>query len=99
MSYCYYFYACIIFMILIFDYGFHVVVHMIEFQKRGLSHVHILMFLRSKYKISLISDIDKVICVEILKKYEHLRLYEVIKNIMIHRPCDLTNPKSPCMKN
>ena len=42
-------------------YNFHVVVHSIEFQKRRLPYVYILVFLEPKYKISSVGDINEVI--------------------------------------
>lgn len=73
--------------------------HTIEFQKRGLPHVHILVFLKPECKMSLAGDIDKVVCAEIPDKEEQPRLYDAVKNFMIHGPCGQANPRSPCMKN
>ena len=86
-------------MILSLYLNFNTVVCTIEFQKRGLPHVHILVFLRPKFKISSAFEIDKIISTKIPNKDEQTQLYDIVSNFMIHGPCSLTNPKSPCMKN
>src|SRR3990170_450409 len=40
-------------------------VHVIEFQKRGLPHAHILMILASEDKPNLPEDFDQLVCAEI----------------------------------
>ena len=37
----------------------------IEFQKRGLLHVHIMIILRSEYKIRNVDQYDKIVRIEI----------------------------------
>ncbi|KAL4288328.1 hypothetical protein AHAS_Ahas19G0275200 [Arachis hypogaea] len=73
-------------------------VHTIEFQKRGLPHAHILIFLDSLSKFSDPKDIDKVICAEIPNQFEHPELYKAVKKFMLHGPCGSVNIFSPCMK-
>ena len=74
-------------------------VHVIEFQKRGLPHAHILITLDDEYKIRDAEDIDDLICAEIPDQNEDPELYETIKATMIHGPCGAINPNSPCMED
>ena len=73
------------------------VMYTIEFQKRGLPHAHIIIFLSPEDKIHTFEDVDKIISVEIPDQDEDPILYEMVKNFMVHGPCGATNPKSPCM--
>ncbi|XP_072066303.1 uncharacterized protein [Arachis hypogaea] len=73
-------------------------VHTIEFQKRGLPHAHILIFLDSLSKFPDPKDIDKVICAEIPNQFKHPDLYKAVKKFMLHGPCGSANIFSPYMK-
>ena len=42
--------------------------HVIEFQKKGLPHAHILMVLASKDKPKIPEDFDQLVCAEIPDK-------------------------------
>ncbi len=73
-------------------------IHVIEFQKRGLPHCHMLIWIDEPDIPTTSADIDRTIHAEIPNKETHPRLYEIIMSNMIHGPCgkDL-NDKSPCM--
>ena len=66
----------------------------IEWQKRGLPHAHILIWLKEKIRST---DIDKIISAELPNPEEDPLLLEVITKNMIHGPCGNFNKKSPCM--
>ena len=63
-------------------------VSVIEFQKRGLVHAHIILFLHEEAKRSLENpeQVDKVISAEIPRQDDPILRQAVIKHL-IHRPC------------
>jgi len=67
----------------------------IEWQKRGLPHAHILLWLREKIPPS---NIDSYICAEIPDPHQDPQLYEIVTSHMVHGPCGSLNQSSPCMK-
>ncbi|XP_074283181.1 uncharacterized protein LOC141607727 [Silene latifolia] len=72
-------------------------VYTIKFQKCGLPHAHILLFLHRDDKFPEASDIDRVISAEIPDPNEHAELYNAVAEFMIHGPCGEGFPNSPCM--
>ena len=64
-------------------------VYTIEFQKRGLPHIHILIFLSREAREQLNNPdmIDKVISAEIPDPETHPRLYHLVTTMMVHHPC------------
>ncbi|KAI5404740.1 hypothetical protein KIW84_051774 [Lathyrus oleraceus] len=77
----------------------HAYMYTIEFQKRGLPHAHILIFLHPSNKYPEPSDIDKIISTEVPDSLKQPKLYNLVKTHMVHRSCGLENPKCPCMKD
>ncbi|XP_012850131.1 PREDICTED: uncharacterized protein LOC105969906 [Erythranthe guttata] len=71
----------------------------IEFQKRGLPHAHILLWLDNDAKPKCSADIDRMICSEILDKKTDRKMYNLVEKYMIHGPCGHANLNSPCMKD
>jgi hypothetical protein len=71
-------------------------VYVIEFQKRGLPHIHALFTLAKENKLRTTEDIDK-----------HIRAYmspddsedfrNLITSYMMHGPCGKDNPNQACM--
>ncbi|XP_020102630.1 uncharacterized protein LOC109720149 [Ananas comosus] len=69
----------------------------VEFQKRGLSHVHILVWLDASHKSPSSTEIDSIISAERPDKtIDHVG-YEAVSKFMVHGPCGLANSKAPCM--
>ncbi|KYN19366.1 hypothetical protein ALC57_08303 [Trachymyrmex cornetzi] len=62
-------------------------VYVIEFQKRGLPHVHILVTLKQNYKLTTADIVDKYISAEIPDPQQNSRLHEIVMKHMIHGPC------------
>jgi hypothetical protein len=75
------------------------VLYTVEFQKRGLPHVHILVWLDGNTKDPRPSFIDLLICAEILDKSSDPLGYSLVDEFMVHGPCGHLNPNCPCMKN
>jgi Helitron helicase-like domain at N-terminus len=69
-------------------------VHVIEFQKRGLPHSHILLILHERDKIRATEDYDKFVSAEIPDVSTHPRLFNIVTRTNLHGPC---GPN--CMKN
>ncbi|KAL6576603.1 hypothetical protein OROMI_010879 [Orobanche minor] len=73
------------------------VVYTVEFQKRGLPHAHILLFLAAKDRFPTGVDIDTIISAEILDVNIYPAYYVALGNFMIHGPCGVANKNAPCM--
>lgn len=69
----------------------------IEWQKRGLTHAHILLIMEDQSKPRTSEDIDKVVCCEFPNKETNPKLHSIIVANNIHGPCGDLNPKSQCM--
>ena len=88
-----------------------VVAHMevIEFQKRGLPHCHILLILADHDRLVTKDFVDSVITAELPpsphevddpdQKAARQRLQDIVVKSMLHGPCGPSNPNSPCMEN
>jgi hypothetical protein len=72
-------------------------IYVIEFQKRGLPHVHLLIILANNSKLRLAADVDSLICAEIPDEQADLELYQTVTKTMVHGPCGILNPNSVCM--
>ena len=75
-------------------------IYVIEFQKRGLPHAHILMWLHNEDKLRTADDIDQFICAELPDPLNESALYDIVKSTMIHGPCGIVDgklfDKAPC---
>lgn len=63
-------------------------VHTIEFQKRGLPHIHCLVFLDPQDRIKTAEVIDCLIRADIPDPVEEEALYKIVTMVMLHGPCD-----------
>ncbi|XP_020963983.1 uncharacterized protein LOC110265361 [Arachis ipaensis] len=75
------------------------IVYTVEFQKRGLPHCHILLFVQPAEKPRSSEDIDHHISAEIPDEHTQPKLYSLVQKFMIHGPCGVLNMSSPCMVN
>lgn len=72
-------------------------VYTIEFQKRGLPHAHILLWLKVVKKEVSAATIDEYISAELPDKDVDKEGFELVERHMIHGPCGRMRPTSPCM--
>ena len=72
-------------------------VYTIEFQQRGLPHLHLLLTLDAASKLSTNELIDKAVQAE-LPKREAALLRRTVATCLIHSPCGDVNPAAPCMQ-
>ncbi len=73
-------------------------IYVIEFQKHGLSHAHILIFFAKYYKPHMIEDVDRMINAEISNPETNKLAHETIAKCMMHGPCGVAFPNVPCME-
>ena len=74
-------------------------VYAIEFQKRGLPHMHLLLFLKEPHKLNTPDEINSCIWARWPNPQTQPLLFETVKKCMVHGPCGTANPNSPCMEN
>ena len=78
--------------------------YVIEYQKRGLPHAHILITLSESDRLKDSSDIDKLIsaeaptmCCDPEREVQAVKLCATVLRCMIQGPCGNTKSRSPCM--
>src|SRR5258706_11762544 len=73
-------------------------IYTIEFQKRGLPHMHLLIFLDAAAKPITPAQIDAIVCAELPDPGTEPHLYSIVSKVMIHRPCGVHgNPNAVCI--
>lgn len=72
--------------------------HVVEFQKRGLPHAHNLVILAPEDRILTSERVDDIVCAEIPDNEREPELYELVATHMMHGPCGPVNPKQVCME-
>lgn len=72
-------------------------VYTIEFQKRGLPHMHLLIYLAHDDKIRTLAQVDRIVSAEIPDSEMDPLLHQTVLRCMIHGPCGRRNYKAPCM--
>ncbi len=70
----------------------------IEFQKRGLPHAHILLILNEALKLRTTEDNDSMVSAEIPNLIRHPEVYETVTSCMVHGPCGLDFLNAQCME-
>ena len=62
-------------------------IYVIEFQKRGLPHAHLLLILAHEDKPTYAEEIDSFICAELPEQDIDPLGYATVTRHMIHGPC------------
>lgn len=71
--------------------------YVIEFQKRGLPHAHIVVtFVRGNNLVTP-DDVDGIVSAVIPDRVTQPRLYDLVSQFQVHRPCGRLNPGAVCM--
>nr|CDJ85606.1 uncharacterized protein LOC100902978 [Haemonchus contortus] len=72
-------------------------ISVMEWQKRGLPHCHILLTLAGDDKPRSAAEVDAIVQAVIPDPETEPRLHRIVTTCMMHRPCGPANPSSPCM--
>nr|GEV40442.1 uncharacterized protein [Tanacetum cinerariifolium] len=72
------------------------VVYVIEFQKRGLPHAHILLWLEENYKCKTPNEIDDIILADMPSPIADPDGYKMVTNYMLHGPCGKDARNAAC---
>jgi hypothetical protein len=70
----------------------------IEFQKKGLPHVHILLILDEVSKLRTIKDYNSMVSTKISDPICHPKAYETVISCMVHGPCGQDFLNAQCME-
>ncbi|KAG6430842.1 hypothetical protein SASPL_108915 [Salvia splendens] len=89
---------------LLFPYGEDgytkfIVIYTIEFQKRGLPHANILLFLSNEDKQPHPRSIDEIIFAKIPNPLIDPYYYECVRELMMHGPCGVVRKSSTCKRD
>ena len=71
----------------------------IEFQKRGLPHVHILLTMHPDARLRTLDEIDAAIRADLPRKEQEPLLYDCVTRFMLHKPCGAANPRATCIRD
>jgi hypothetical protein len=73
-------------------------IYVVEFQKCGLPHAHILIFFTEDCKPHTVEDVDRMISAELSDSETNKLAHETVARCMMHGPCGATFPNAPCME-
>ncbi|KAH9536339.1 hypothetical protein CY35_17G102200 [Sphagnum magellanicum] len=73
-------------------------IYVVEFQKRGLPHAHILIFFTEDCKPHTVDDVDCMISAELPHSETSKLAHETVARCTMHGPCGATFPNAPCME-
>jgi hypothetical protein len=68
----------------------------IEYQKRGMPHIHLLVKFVKADRLSTPAHIDAIITAKVPNEFEDAVYYGWVTAEMVHGPCGVYNPSMPC---
>ena len=74
-------------------------VYTIEFQKRGLPHMHLLLSLSPRFRPNSPEQVDNIIRATWPDPEREPYLFNIVKRRMVHGHCGRAKPDAPCMKD
>ncbi len=74
-------------------------IYVIECQKHGLPHAHILIFFVEDYKPHSVEDVDHMISVELSNPETNMLAHETVSRCMMHGPCKVAFLNALCMED
>jgi len=74
-------------------------VYTIEFQKRGLPHMHLLLCLSPRFRPTTAEQVDTIIRATWPDREREPRLFSIVMRCMVHGPCGRWKLNAPCMKD
>ena len=74
-------------------------IHTIEFQKRDLSLIHLLIFLHPQHRIQDSYYINSMISAQLPDSQLQPLLFAKVTKYMLHSLCGVDNPQAKCMVN
>nr|GEU43187.1 helicase [Tanacetum cinerariifolium] len=77
-------------------FHFLTIVYVIKFQKRGLPHAYILLWLEEYYRCNAAIDIDDIILAELPSPTADIAGYKAMSDYMLHGPCGKDNRAVAC---
>ncbi len=73
-------------------------IYVVEFQKRGLPHAHILIFFIEDCKPHTVEDVDRMISAKLPNSETNKLAHETVVRCTMHGPCGAAFPNAPCME-
>jgi hypothetical protein len=71
----------------------------VEFQQRGLPHLHALFFVRSEDKPTSPAVVDKIVFAQLPDAVAEPDYFQLVTKHMLHGPCGILKPDHYCMKS
>jgi hypothetical protein len=73
-------------------------IYVVEIQKHGLPHAHILIFFIEDFKPHTVEDVDHMISAKLPNSETNKLAHEMVAICMMHGPCGVVFPNAPCME-